>query len=495
MCKRSYNKIIFGCSHVLETPGSLVPNGCGSCGIEKGINDNIASLTKRDPCDDCQAKGLWARTPGGKWYEVAEGGPKKFAPGFKYPSPNNQLSATTHKLLPCAFTELLHAYETAIIDVAIFAMGFYETDALHKHNYVGGGGSAYVYHVSPMIVVKTVRPDRDFKEEEEIGHPLHGDIAFYERFNTRQDRCPHIVECFLMFPDYLFLSFCPNKAFIHYYLEHCQEREDDRLFGRFIRVKEYQDPALIARWIQQLTSALEYVEKMGYCHNDLNSMNCLLDERLNLKLSDFGRASTIGQYLECSMAPWALKLSAGPLAGTHGLCSARTEQFAVGSFLYFLVYGYNPYDDINLEGPELERRFKVMDFPELNRHEIFDELISACWYNVYPTMYMVAYDFKRKTKDIGTMPEEYEIIDRTKGRKTSEALVRRGLLGPKLALRFQPLWWRYLHAAKKPDFEYSDRCWAEEIDRTFSAAPMGYTVGIDLGGAEKGFQTRQMLGT
>ncbi|KAM5453050.1 hypothetical protein McanCB49686_005002 [Microsporum canis] len=485
MCKRSYNKIIFGCSHVLETPGSLVPNGCGSCGIEKGINDNIASLTKRDPCDDCQAKGLWARTPGGKWYEVAEGGPKKFAPGFKYPSPNNQLSATTHKLLPCAFTELLHAYETAIIDVAIFAMGFYETDALHKHNYVGGGGSAYVYHVSPMIVVKTVRPDRDFKEEEEIGHPLHGDIAFYERFNARQDRCPHIVECFLMFPDYLFLSFCPNKAFIHYYLEHCQEREDDRLFGRFIRVKEYQDPALIARWIQQLTSALEYVEKMGYCHNDLNSMNCLLDERLNLKLSDFGRASTIGQYLECSMAPWALKLSAGPLAGTHGLCSARTEQFAVGSFLYFLVYGYNPYDDINLEGPELERRFKVMDFPELNRHEIFDELISAWEKNQRST------GTKRITgPQVGTSLSATLVEVSTRGEKYVRLALPDGPAKQNAVLALV-----LIMGLLEPDFEYSDRCWAEEIDRTFSAAPMGYTVGIDLGGAEKGFQTRQMLGT
>ncbi|KAM5434131.1 hypothetical protein McanMca71_001572 [Microsporum canis] len=299
-------------------------------------------------------------------------------------------------------------------------MGFHSYDTLNKHHCVGVGGYAYVYHVSPTIVVKTVRPDRDHEEEKVMGHPLQKDIAFYKCLNERQDRCPHIVECFLIFPEHLFLSFCANKAIIYRFHEY-QERENDHFFGRLIRVKDYEDPTLIARWIQQLTSALEYVERMGFCHNDLNTSNCLLDERLNLKLSDFGRATTIGQLLEYTRAPWAVQLAAGPLEGTYGLCSARTEQFAVGSLLYYMVYGHKPYEDINLDWPELERRFEEMRFPELNRHEIFDSLIFGCWYNVYPTMALVAYDFKRKTKDIALIAE-YTTIDRTKETKTCEAL-------------------------------------------------------------------------
>lgn len=166
-----------------------------------------------------------------------------------------------------------------------------------------------------------------------------------------------------------------------------------------------------------------------------------------LKLTDFGRATTVGQFLEYTSAPWAARLNAGPLKGTYGLCSARTEQFAVGSILYFMVYGHKPYEDINLDGPDLERRFEEMSFPELNRHEIFDGLIFGCWYNVYPTMALVAYDFKRKTKHI-TSSTEYTFVDRIKERKTCEALIRKGILGPELALRFQPLWRKYLHAAR-----------------------------------------------
>ena len=89
-----------------------------------------------------------------------------------------------------------------------------------------------------------------------------------------------------------------------------------------------------------------------------------------------------------------------------------------------------------------------MEFPELNRNEVFDGLISACWYNVYPTMALLAYDFKRKTKDM-IWNAEYIFIDSAKETKTCEALVRKGLLGPELALRFQPAWRRYLHAIVK----------------------------------------------
>lgn len=70
----------------IETPGSLVPDdGCGGCGIEKGINNSIASTTKATPCDDCQANGLWAKAADGQWYEVSEGGPRQFTSSFQFP--------------------------------------------------------------------------------------------------------------------------------------------------------------------------------------------------------------------------------------------------------------------------------------------------------------------------------------------------------------------------------------------------------------------------
>ena len=63
-------------------------------------------------------------------------------------------------------------------------------------------------------------------------------------------------------------------------------------------------------------------------------------------------------------------------------------------------------------------------------------------------MALLAYDFKRKTKHM-IRNAEYIFIDSKKETKTCEALVRRGLLGPEQALRFQPAWRRYLHAIVK----------------------------------------------
>lgn len=61
-----------------------------------------------------------------------------------------------------------------------------------------------IYHASPTIVVKTVRPDRGPDEDTEE-HPFLKDIAFYKRLNERQGRCLSIVDYFLIHPDHLFL--------------------------------------------------------------------------------------------------------------------------------------------------------------------------------------------------------------------------------------------------------------------------------------------------
>lgn len=252
-------------------------------------------------------------------------------------------------------------------------------DALEKNTTCDGVGSAcLVYNVSPTIAVKTIRGQTPKTEK----HPFIEEIKFYECLNKRPGRCLDIIECFLALPDQPFLSYCDLNN-LNYRFTERQTRETlpDGFPGSLIRVNSYEDPALIARWVQQITSALEYVEKMGFSHNDIHLRNCLLDKNLNLKLSDFDSATTIGQFPISSYAPWARILPAGPLKETYGLCSARTEQFAVGTLLYFMVYGHEPYEDIDLKNQgldDLDRRFQDMEFPPGNRHEVFDEFISAC---------------------------------------------------------------------------------------------------------------------
>lgn len=51
-------------------------------------------------------------------------------------------------------------------------------------------------------------------------------------------------------------------------------------------------------------------------------------------------------------------------------------------------------------------------------------------------MALLAYDCKRKTKDIA-LRAEYITVDSVKERKACEGMIRRGLLGPGLALQFR----------------------------------------------------------
>lgn len=241
---------------------------------------------------------------------------------------------------------------------------------LRKNDGAGHGNKSLVYKVSPTIVVKALS---DQKHEEE--HPFRREIEFYGLLAKRQDRCPDIIECFLALPNYLFLSYCDlNRIDLRFYEYQDREKRVDGFSGRFIRMNNYEDPALIARWIQQVTSAIEYLVKMGFCHNDLHPRNCLLDKRLNLRLCDFDPVATVGQFLEGVFAPWARKLTAGPLKGSYGLCCARTEQFTVGILVYFMVYGHEPYEGLDLDPGERSRRFSYMEFPELNRHAVLTSL-------------------------------------------------------------------------------------------------------------------------
>lgn len=93
-------------------------------------------------------------------------------------------------------------------------MAFHYADTLEKHNWVGGGLDAYIYHVTPTIVVKSVRHDRT-PEEIEGEHPFLKEIAFFKKLHENQDRCLSIIECFLILPHHLFFILLRTQYTCH----------------------------------------------------------------------------------------------------------------------------------------------------------------------------------------------------------------------------------------------------------------------------------------
>ena len=60
----------------------------------------------------------------------------------------------------------------------------------------------------------------------------------------------------------------------------------------------------------------------------------------------------------------------------------RAEPFAIGSNLYCMVYGLEPYADGDDEGPVVVELLQDMKFPELRSGRL-DSVIDRCWRGCY----------------------------------------------------------------------------------------------------------------
>jgi serine/threonine-protein kinase Chk1 len=99
-------------------------------------------------------------------------------------------------------------------------------------------------------------------------------------------------------------------------------------------------------YFYQLISSLDYLHNMGICHRDLKPENLLLDDRGNLKLSDFGSATIfkfkgVTRILNtfCGSSPYVAPevISLGTYQGD------RADIWSAGVILYVLLVGNTPW--------------------------------------------------------------------------------------------------------------------------------------------------------
>ncbi|KAF2454210.1 kinase-like domain-containing protein [Lineolata rhizophorae] len=231
--------------------------------------------------------------------------------------------------------------------------------SLSADNFLSRGPAGQVFAISRNVVFKCPtlfdNPLRMQAEEmEESIRKLENEKAIYRILMEHQH--PNIVYGILCVPEGLFL--------------HRQEMTLER------RIENSSmsaiSPSTQERWIQQITSALAWIEHLGYVHGDLRPANIFLDTREDVRLGDFDATVRRGEQLMVASEPFC-KLDENyepPLA------SPLSEQFSLASCIYTIRFGHKPFHDI--EAPIRVRQLIMNRFPSTAADVIFGDLTYKC---------------------------------------------------------------------------------------------------------------------
>lgn len=127
------------------------------------------------------------------------------------------------------------------------------------------------------------------------------------------------------------------------------------------------------RWAVEATEAVVLLHSHGIIHADIKPENMLLDDHLGLRIIDMSGASIDGK------PPLSLESTRFFLPRSmqdEMPCSTTTDLFALGSSIYQIVTGRQPYEE--LEDDEVEARFARKEFPPLEGVAC-KTIIEKCW--------------------------------------------------------------------------------------------------------------------
>jgi serine/threonine protein kinase len=214
---------------------------------------------------------------------------------------------------------------------------------------IGGGSSCHVGILKDNTVIKYPLVKGENMSSLTIEYQILTALGKHKR----------IIRCLGLTEDGLKLEFAKGGSISSY-----MERTHASAIPVDLRLK----------WSQQAAEAVAFIHSRGVIHCDIHTNNLLLDDNLDVKLSDFqGTYKDLDGY---AMESTRFCLPREPTTTPN----VTTDLFALGSSIYTIMTGFEPY--LDLLDTEVEERYKKRQFPTVDG-VIGGEVIQKCWVEAY----------------------------------------------------------------------------------------------------------------
>ncbi|KJZ69933.1 hypothetical protein HIM_10671 [Hirsutella minnesotensis 3608] len=228
-----------------------------------------------------------------------------------------------------------------------------------KGRYIGQESTAHIELLPSGHIVKYPKSNPYYpKEEEDNRERIRSEAAVYERLKN--------TPCVPRLVDWDSESCCLT-------LEHMEKGSLEAYVRELAEAKHGDVPAQVRRrWAVQAARAVEALHAAMIIHCDVTPRNFLLNAHLDLHIADFagcsisGSPSLIAPGARYQPPRWSWKRKA----------MQEDDVFALGSVLYFIMVGTEPYAD--LEEETVHDLFQRSKFPKVDGLAC-GEIIQGCW--------------------------------------------------------------------------------------------------------------------